>query len=74
MPKEINYLDNGGNLTVIVKGNAEVNMENTESDIPILLIIHNMKEIYLLVIKNSESISDNLFVYGKITKRLNSIE
>ena len=70
MPKEINYLDNGGNLTVIVKGNAKVNMENTESDVPILLIIHNMKEIYLLVIKNSESISDNLFVYGKITKRL----
>ena len=71
MPKEINYLDNGGNLTVIVKGNAKVNMENTESDVPILLIIHNMKEIYLLVIKNNESITDNLFVYGKITKRLN---
>jgi len=70
MPKEINYLDTGGNLTVIVKGNAKVNMESTESDVPILLIIHNMKEIYLLVIKNSESISDNLFVYGKITKRL----
>ncbi|MGA8405020.1 MAG: hypothetical protein WB664_09405, partial [Nitrososphaeraceae archaeon] len=70
MPKEINYLDTGGNLTVIVKGNAKVNMENTESDVPILLIIHNMKEIYLLVIKNSESISDNLFVYGKITKTL----
>jgi hypothetical protein len=70
MPKEINYLDTGGNLTVIVKGNAKVNMENTESDVPILLIIHNMKEIYLLMIKNSESISDNLFVYGKITKRL----
>jgi hypothetical protein len=70
MPKEINYLDAGGNLTVIVKGNAKVNIENTESDVPILLIIHNMKEIYLLLIKNSESISDNLFVYGKITKRL----
>jgi hypothetical protein len=70
MPKEINYLDTGGNLTVIVKGNAKVNMENTESDVPLLLIIHNMKEIYLLMIKNSESISDNLFVYGKITKRL----
>ena len=70
MPKEINYLDTGGNLTVIVKGNAKVNMENMESDVPILLIIHNMKEIYLLMIKNSESISDNLFVYGKITKRL----
>jgi len=69
-PKEINYLDAGSNLTVIVKGNAKVNIENTESDVPILLIIHNMKEIYLLVIKNSESISDNLFVYGKITKRL----
>lgn len=71
MPKEINYLDTGGNLTVIVKGNAKVNIENTESEVPLLLIIHNMKEIYLLVIKNSESISDNLFVYGKITKRLN---
>ena len=71
MQKEINYLDTGGNLTVIVKGNAKVNMENTESEVPILLIIHNMKEIYLLVIKNNESISDNLFVYGKITKRLN---
>ena len=68
-PKEINYLDAGSNLTVIVKGNAKVNIENTESDVPILLIIHNMKEIYLLLIKNSESISDNLFVYGKITKR-----
>ena len=71
MQKEINYLETGGNLTVIVKGNAKVNMENTESEVPILLIIHNMKEIYLLVIKNNESISDNLFVYGKITKRLN---
>lgn len=70
MPKEINYLDTGGNLTVIVKGNAKVNIENTESEVPILLIIHNMKEIYVLVIKNSESIYDNLFVYGKITKRL----
>ena len=70
MPKEINYLDTGGNLTVIVKGNAKVNIENTESEVPILLIIHNMKEIYLLMIKNSESISDNLFVYGKITKKL----
>jgi hypothetical protein len=69
-PKEINYLDAGSNLTVIVKGNAKVNIENTESDVPILLIIHNMKEIYLLLIKNGESISDNLFVYGKITKRL----
>ena len=69
-PKEINYLDAGSNLTVIVKGNAKVNIENTESDVPILLIIHNTKEIYLLLIKNSESISDNLFVYGKITKRL----
>lgn len=71
MPKEINYLDTGGNLTVIVKGNAKVNIENTESEVPLLLIINNMKEIYLLVIKNSESLSDNLFVYGKITKRLN---
>ena len=71
MQKEINYLDTGGNLTVIVKGNAKVNTENTESEVPLLLIIHNMKEIYLLVIKNSEAISDNLFVYGKITKRLN---
>ncbi|MDP9197041.1 MAG: hypothetical protein M3O24_00540, partial [Thermoproteota archaeon] len=70
MPKEINYFDTGGNLTVIVKGNAKVNIENTESEVPILLIIHNMKEIYVLVIKNSESIYDNLFVYGKITKRL----
>jgi hypothetical protein len=70
MPKEINYLDTGGNLTVIVKGNAKVNIEKTESEVSILLIIHNMKEIYVLVIKNSESIYDNLFVYGKITKRL----
>jgi hypothetical protein len=70
MPKEINYFDTGGNLTVIVKGNAKVNIENAESEVPILLIIHNMKEIYVLVIKNSESIYDNLFVYGKITKRL----
>jgi hypothetical protein len=71
MPKEINYLETGGNLTVIVKGNAKVKTENKESEVPLLLIIHNMKEIYLLVIKNSESISDNLFVNGKITKRLN---
>lgn len=70
MQKEIDYLDSDGNLTVIVKGNAKVNIENTEAEVPILLIIHNMKEIYLLVVKNSESISDNLFVYGKITKRL----
>ncbi len=66
----IEYLDSGSNMTVIVKGNAKINIENTESEAPILLIIHNMKEIYLLVIKNSGPISDNLFVYGKITKRL----
>ena len=69
-PKEINYLDTGANLTVIVKGNAKVNVENTESEVPMLLIIHSMKEVYLLLLKNSDSIPDNLFVYGKITKRI----
>src|SRR4029079_15665338 len=69
-PKEINYLDTGDNLTVIVKGNAKVNVENTESEVPMLLIMHGMKEIYLLLLSNSDSIPDNLFVYGKITKRI----
>jgi hypothetical protein len=66
--KEIEYLEREGNLTIVIKGNGEISIDNQQLDVPTVLVIHEMKEIYLLMFGNNIMLPDKFFLYGKVSK------
>jgi hypothetical protein len=66
--KEIEYLEREGNLTIVIKGNGEISIDNQQLDVPTVLVIHEMKEIYLLMFGNNNMLPDKFFLYGKVSK------
>lgn len=68
--KEIEYVEPEGNLTIIIRGNARVGVDNLQFEVPTVLVIHEMVEIYLLMIGNNMMLPDNLLLYGKISKTI----
>lgn len=68
--KEIEYVEPEGNLTIIIRGNARVGVDNLQFEVPTVLVIHEMVEIYLLMFGNNMMLPDNLLLYGKISKTI----
>jgi len=66
--KEIEYLEREGNLTIVIKGNGKISIDNQQMDLPTVLVIHEMKEIYLLMFGDNIKIPDRFFLYGKVSK------
>ncbi len=66
--KEIEYLEREGNLTIVIKGNGKISIDNQQIDLPTVLVIHEMKEIYLLMFGDNIKIPDRFFLYGKVSK------
>jgi hypothetical protein len=66
--KEIEYLEREGNLTIVIKGNGKISIDNQQMDLPTVLLIHQMKEIYLLMFGDNIKIPDRFFLYGKVSK------
>jgi hypothetical protein len=66
--KEIEYLEREGNLTIVIKGNGEISIDNQQLDVPTVLVIHEMKEIYLLIFGNNIMLPEKFFLYGKVSK------
>jgi hypothetical protein len=66
--KEIEYLERKGNLTIVIRGNGEIGIDNQQFEVPTVLVIHEMKEIYLLMFGNNNMLPDKFFLYGKVSK------
>ena len=66
--KEIEYLEREGNLTIVIKGNGKISIDNQQIELPTVLVIHEMKEIYLLMFGDNIKIPDRFFLYGKVSK------
>jgi hypothetical protein len=66
--KEIEYLEREGNLTIVIKGNGKISIDNQQVDLLTVLVIHEMKEVYLLIFGDNIKIPDKFFLYGKVSK------
>jgi hypothetical protein len=64
---QIEYLDRDGNSTIVIRGNAEIHIDNERIEAPTILLIRGMKQIYLLMFSNNELIPDKFFLYGKVS-------
>jgi hypothetical protein len=66
--KEIEYLESKGNFTIVIRGNGEIGIDNRQFEVPTVLVIHEMKDIYLLMFGNNDMLPDKFFLYGKVSK------
>jgi hypothetical protein len=68
--EEIEYLEREGNLSIVIKGNGKISLDNQQLDVPTVLVVHEMKEIYLLMFGNNILLPDKFFLYGKVSKTM----
>ncbi|HEY7109151.1 MAG TPA: hypothetical protein VH415_06970 [Nitrososphaeraceae archaeon] len=66
--KEIEYLEREGNVTIVIKGNATVNIDNQQIEVPTILVIREMKQIYMLMLGDSDLLPNKFFLYGKVSR------
>jgi len=64
----IDYVSSGNNMTVLVRGDAELKSDSMESKVPTAFILYKNKDVYLLMQEGGKPEQNRLFVYGLISK------
>ena len=66
--EEIEYLEREGNVTIVIRGNASVHTDKQQIEVPTILVIREMKQIYLLMFGDNELLPNKFFLYGKVSR------
>lgn len=66
--KGIEYVNAGDNMTVVVRGTAQITAGNAKYYVQTLFVFYKMKDVYLITFENENTTLKRLFVYGKVSK------
>jgi hypothetical protein len=66
--KGIEYINAGDNMTVVVRGTAQITAGTIKYYVQTLFVFYKMKDVYLITFENENTALKRLFVYGKVSK------
>jgi hypothetical protein len=66
--KGIEYVNAGDNMTIIIRGSAQITTGTVKSNVQTVFVFYKMKDVYLIAFESENPALKKLFVYGKISK------